>query len=1271
MQNGQTGKRRHTELITSLTIALYDYSSQDELEACLDALRLQTFSDFELLIQSPEEDSVEFRNKAIREAKGDYLAFLPASARYAYPQALEKMVLTAQLEDAPIVLGKTSRYNGRLKGFSNKLPWDKEGFLAVGEDALNGTGLSSVILSCSFLRQHNLRFNDFGVADEERFLTQTAQIAKRVYSIGREISCVHETFSLAPIDKATRTTPLVSFVIPIYNAGALVSRCISSILSIPVRNLEVICIDDGSTDDSLAVLQGLAKHDGRIKVLTQENAGQGAARNRGIQLAKGRFIQFVDADDYIDSSMYPAVLAPFFKYPDLDFVQFSGEVTFDFEPTQQQKDWGSRIFKTSLASGFHERGLDLLVSTIVVNKVYTREFLQGNEILFPERTKQEDEAFSFFVFARAKQMFFINKPWYKYVRTQTGTMSSQESGAQLSVIPDCYRIFRFIGEFLKNEPHSWLLGYYFKRVIGATTRFNDTPIEEKCRDYAAELLRANDFGLLNELMVATDSAKWLQDLGHEFFGRSSAQSDLLTSPLPAWRMPPLKESWARSSRPKLSYIVLIDGCEQVAVAALQSLADQTFGDIEIICVAASTNGAAARLVDYFRRSDGRFCLHTVDGGVLIGNAPDFAAQIRDALSVARGEYVSILFGEDYVSLNHAQTCVDAMAGQDIILVPETYFDANTHAPVKQGWGNRSARRMWNLGNRGKQSVCPDNCNHVYRLDFLRENREAEPVLQRGFVTAWLFHKLVQAKNLSVAKGAVCHIRQGKLNSIFPATHEEWLERCACLLRSLMRVLASSAVASRPLPQRKKCMGFAFEKIFWLVERDIELSTVLKEELDAIPTSTAKYLFGERNEFLARAMSLAERSPASVKNDLPQRYVEAFEKIDAARKEITPDTIVVISFLLDASAECIDSWNLFAYLREQGQPAKYVIPKGCRYYGEVVARSKWRSDVIVLEGSDLGSSYEIADRLMPVLYRVKAIVMEDGYLPAGLAEQLKQMSKLLLVFLDHGSFYIWFNKAASRMFSRFHIVNVSGELERRMIQDWHAENHVKQTFDFVEAGCPRYDFLPSESHESEKMILVSLTWRPELNSLDKLKRSYYFKRLTELLNSLQMDSFRGQGVKVALVVHHAMRRTLGDVDLDQELCPNGGVLVVGSSEVSHYLQKASCLVTDMSSVAFDFLYQKKPVVFWLPDADDYELSCISRTKLDCAQRQLARFGYAKSVKEAVAQIEDQVAHGFHISKVESDFSDEFFAHRGAVRQDLLAGINHLWSAKFGQPEEDQK
>ena len=99
-------------------------------------------------------------------------------------------------------------------------------------------------------------------------------------------------------------TPLISVIIPVYNVEKYLRRCLDSVIAQTYQNLEIICVDDGSIDDSGKICDQYAVRDARIKVIHQENQGLSAARNRGIDAADGEYIAFVDSDDYILEDMF-------------------------------------------------------------------------------------------------------------------------------------------------------------------------------------------------------------------------------------------------------------------------------------------------------------------------------------------------------------------------------------------------------------------------------------------------------------------------------------------------------------------------------------------------------------------------------------------------------------------------------------------------------------------------------------------------------------------------------------------------------------------------------------------------------------------------------------------------------------------------------------------------------------------------------------------------------------------------------------------------------
>ena len=96
---------------------------------------------------------------------------------------------------------------------------------------------------------------------------------------------------------------LISIIIPIYNAEKYIERCINSLKNQTYKNIEIICINDGSTDNSLNILKRIAITDNRITIIEQENKGVSVARNKGIESAKGKYIMFLDADDWFELTL--------------------------------------------------------------------------------------------------------------------------------------------------------------------------------------------------------------------------------------------------------------------------------------------------------------------------------------------------------------------------------------------------------------------------------------------------------------------------------------------------------------------------------------------------------------------------------------------------------------------------------------------------------------------------------------------------------------------------------------------------------------------------------------------------------------------------------------------------------------------------------------------------------------------------------------------------------------------------------------------------------
>ena len=120
----------------------------------------------------------------------------------------------------------------------------------------------------------------------------------------------------------------ISVIVPVYNVENYLSQCLKSIINQTYKNLEIICVNDGSTDKSLMILKEYEKKDKRIKVINQNNKGLAATKNVGMKIATGDYITFVDSDDYIDLNVYEKCIESIIKYNKPDIVVY--QIHFEY-----------------------------------------------------------------------------------------------------------------------------------------------------------------------------------------------------------------------------------------------------------------------------------------------------------------------------------------------------------------------------------------------------------------------------------------------------------------------------------------------------------------------------------------------------------------------------------------------------------------------------------------------------------------------------------------------------------------------------------------------------------------------------------------------------------------------------------------------------------------------------------------------------------------------------------------------------------------------------
>ena len=203
----------------------------------------------------------------------------------------------------------------------------------------------------------------------------------------------------------------ISVIIPVYNAEKYLNQCISSITNQTMRDIEIIAINDGSTDNSLNVLDELSQgYKGKLKVYTKENGGAGSARNIGIENASGEFIKFVDADDYLKVDILEKMYT-IAKEHGVSLVRGNYQTILGSIKMDDKCSWGD-INGSQIVDLRQNKDYIVTETPGIGNKLISRDLI--GDLRFPEKTKWEDLAIMPVIIASSEQLFHMDEPVYNY-----------------------------------------------------------------------------------------------------------------------------------------------------------------------------------------------------------------------------------------------------------------------------------------------------------------------------------------------------------------------------------------------------------------------------------------------------------------------------------------------------------------------------------------------------------------------------------------------------------------------------------------------------------------------------------------------------------------------------------------------------------------------------------------------------------------------------------------------------------------------------------------
>lgn len=290
------------------------------------------------------------------------------------------------------------------------------------------------------------------------------------------------------MEKNTLEAIKVSIIVPMYNTKPYVQRCLESLINQSYKNIEIIIVDDNSTDGSYDIIESyLQEYPHLIKYFKNEqNSGVGFSRNLGIEISTGKYISFVDSDDWIDTDFIIKLVLSIEKNKadiaiagimnDFDYYNMSTKrYSYMYENTINGK-----YALNLLSKSFNN---DIYLTPMVCGKLYEKEFILKNNITFNARSYYEDDIFTFEAFYLSKKIVIYPETFYHYFQrgsSITHTFSKKH-------ITDLKQAFEYLDSFMyaqnMSNEHKYLLNQYFNRTFKAMVnrllQSNESSIEIK------------------------------------------------------------------------------------------------------------------------------------------------------------------------------------------------------------------------------------------------------------------------------------------------------------------------------------------------------------------------------------------------------------------------------------------------------------------------------------------------------------------------------------------------------------------------------------------------------------------------------------------------------------------------------------------------------------------------------------------------------------------------------------------------------------------------
>ena len=252
----------------------------------------------------------------------------------------------------------------------------------------------------------------------------------------------------------------VSIIVPVYNTASYLRRCLNSLCEQTLKEIEIILVNDGSTDQSAEIMDAFkAKYPEKIKIFEKENGGQATARNMGILNASGKYIGFADSDDYVDTDIFEKMY-DIAEKRNADYAECNYHCIYECNNRTKEIRTRGRIRQ-------YKNQRDMLIDPQVSpwNKLYRKDIMQDEKVLFPEGVIYEDTAFYIKMIPHIKNPVYLDEKLVYYCVRENSTMTCNKNIKVADIFVVLQNILDYYKENGYEDAYKKELTYFCTKIL--------------------------------------------------------------------------------------------------------------------------------------------------------------------------------------------------------------------------------------------------------------------------------------------------------------------------------------------------------------------------------------------------------------------------------------------------------------------------------------------------------------------------------------------------------------------------------------------------------------------------------------------------------------------------------------------------------------------------------------------------------------------------------------------------------------------------------------